>query len=219
MINGVRLLPFPTIEFQRTETTPVMSPGQGEAFLNLFVRSLAETKGKYSSAPSVLPLGDHLETPRAGDAGVDSVLRFVLKQEGSAYVHRDGKESSKYGVLQGTAARYGYGGDVRSMTQADAEAVYRKMWEESGAASLPPDLALVHFDTFVNSPSAARKILKTSAGNVDTYLNLRSRRYLRLSQLKPERYARYVKGWMNRIENLRHVVAENRKNTSTPAFG
>src|SRR5208283_1958475 len=98
-----------------------------------------------------------------------------------------------------TANRYGYMGSVKDMSRADAEAIYKKMWEESGAQNLPPGLALVHFDTYVNSPAAAKKMLRASGGDVNTYLRLRSQRYTRLSELKPERYAKYMKGWMKRV--------------------
>jgi lysozyme family protein len=136
-------------------------------------------------------------------------LRFVLEHEGSDYVASDaGKESSKYGILQATAARCGYKGDVRHMSRAEAEAIYRKIWDESGSRNLPAGLALVHFDTYMNSPQAAKKMLQSSGGDTDTYLRLRTQRYARLSQLKPARYAQYMKGWMKRIHDLRTVVAQ-----------
>jgi lysozyme family protein len=145
-------------------------------------------------------VGPHAATPEA--------LRFVLEHEGSGYVANDaGKESSKYGILQATAARYGYNGDMRSMSRTQAEAIYRKIWDESGSRNLPAGLALVHFDTYMNSPQAAKKMLQASGGDTDTYLRLRTQRYTRLCQLKPARYAQYMKGWMRRIHDLRAAAA------------
>ena len=62
----------------------------------------------------------------------------------------------------------------------------------------------------MNSPGAAKKLLEKSGGNIDTYLQLREKRYKRLAELRPERYGKYLKGWTNRINNLRATVNEHR---------
>ena len=144
------------------------------------------------------------------------VIRFILKQEGSAYVSRDGgKESSKFGILQSTARGYGFQGNIKDLTRPEAEAIYEKMWRESGAQNLPRELAIVHFDTYINSPAAARKMLKACGGDTESYLNLRVQRYVRLAERRPQRYAKYVKGWMNRVEHLRTMVAQYDNASST----
>jgi hypothetical protein len=200
------------------ESRQAIPPGQATQFLNLLVR-MVSSAGKEAphlaarpdpaSLASSMPDFPLLETAtRGGDLKKDAI-RFVLQQEGSGYVSRDGGgESSKYGILQGTAARYGYAGNVKNMSRQEAEAIYEKLWDESGAQALPRNLALVHFDTYVNSPAAAKKILKSSGGSPAAYLELRSQRYRRLSGLKPERYEKYMDGWMNRIQNLKCLVAE-----------
>ncbi|MFO0753772.1 MAG: glycosyl hydrolase 108 family protein [Thermodesulfovibrionales bacterium] len=135
-------------------------------------------------------------------------LEVVLAHEGSAYVQRDGgSESSRFGILQSTARHYGYGGDIRDLTREGAEAIYRKIWDRSGAASLPSPLSVVHFDTYVNSPAAARKLLEKSGGDAEVYLGMRAKRYRRLAALRPQRYGRYLKGWLNRIASLRELTA------------
>ncbi len=70
------------------------------------------------------------------------------------------RESSRFGILQSTAKEYGYKGNIRNITRADAEAIYKKIWDKSGAASLSYPLSLVHFDTYVNSPAAASKAVE-----------------------------------------------------------
>jgi len=140
-------------------------------------------------------------------------LKFVLEKEGSKLVREDGgPESSRYGILQSTAAYYGYKGNVRNLSKADVEAIYRKVWEKSGAASLPFPLSTVHFDSYVNNPAAAEKFLVKSQGNIETYLRLREQRYTRLAEVKPEQYGKYLKGWKNRIQGLRSMVADYRQN-------
>jgi len=144
----------------------------------------------------------------AGETSMRDAFRFVFEHEGSGYVASDaGKESSRYGILQATAVRYGYEGDVRNMSKTQAEAIYQKIWQDSGARDLPPGLALVHFDTYINSPQTARKLLQSSHGDLNAYLGLRARRYARLSALKPRRYAQYMKGWMKRIQDLSMAAA------------
>jgi lysozyme family protein len=172
-----------------SSTARVTDPGLGRS-------------GSGSGAKGSVAFDPHGEAPR-------EAFRFVLEHEGSGYVASDaGKESSKYGILQATATRYGYNGDVRHLSQTEAEAIYRKIWDESGSRNLPAGLALVHFDTYMNSPQAAKKMLHASGGDTDTYLRLRTQRYTRLSQLKPAIYARYMKGWMKRIHDLRTVTAQ-----------
>lgn len=168
---------------------------------------------KNSAAPAVICQSLLIEKPAASSipAPVDSfkeILKVVLKHEGSAYVKRDGFESSKMGILQSTANEFGYKGDIKDLTRADAEAIYKKIWNRSGAAKLPYPLSLVHFDTYVNSPAAARKILKKSEGSVDAYLEMRGQRFQRLAQRRPARFARYLKGWMARVNHLKQITTE-----------
>ncbi len=148
--------------------------------------------------------------------GFKKVLAVVLQHEGTKYVNRDGgEEPSKFGILQATARKYGYEGNVKNLSIIDAQSIYSRMWEESGASGLPYPLSLVHFDTYVNSPAAARKLLAKSGGNVDLYLKQRGQRYARLAQLRPERFAKYLKGWMNRVKSLQAITTEYRKAVNT----
>jgi lysozyme family protein len=149
--------------------------------------------------------------PSGGPAGSDfkSIMKVVMKHEGTAYVRKDGgKGSSRMGILQSTAKQYGYTGDIKHITKAQAETIYKKIWDKSGAANLPYPLSVIHFDTYVNSPAAARKILKQSGGNVDTYLQMREQRYVKLASVRPQMYSKYLKGWINRVNDLKVVAAE-----------
>jgi lysozyme family protein len=145
----------------------------------------------------------------SAEAAFTDIVKIVMKHEGAAYVSMDGgKEASKMGILQSTAGEYGYRGDIRNISRAEAEVIYKKIWDKSGAANLPYPLSVVHFDTYVNSPSAARKILKISGGDIDTYLKMREDRFIRLASVRPERYGKYLNGWINRVNSLRSVVKE-----------
>ena len=146
------------------------------------------------------------------NSGFNDIPKVVMKHEGTAYVRMDGgREPSKMGILQSTARKYGYTGDIKDITKAQAEEIYKKIWDKSGAATLPYPLSAIHFDTFVNSPSAARKILKHSSGNIDAYLQMREQRYIQLASVRPQIYGKYLNGWMNRVNDLRRVAAEYAK--------
>jgi lysozyme family protein len=218
MICRVPFVTMPLPDLDRREKTQGFSNNQQTNFFNILVKAIGKPDTKTSATLSEISLPSKtisLTNPLPAELTTRplsrrDMIRFVMTQEGSKFIAKDGgNESSKYGILQTTAERYGYQGTVKNMSREDAENIYEKIWQESGARNLKPDLALVHFDTFVNSPSAANKILKACDGNVDDYLTKRSQRYNRLSSIRPERYGKYLKGWMNRIENLRSMVAEN----------
>lgn len=197
-----------------TGNKPGNSPTE---FAQLLKAEIVQQKDLKSSAAVAIkgnPLLIEKPAVASAPAPADSfkeILKVVLKHEGSAYVKRDGFESSKMGILQSTANEFWYKGDIKDLTRADAEAIYKKIWDRSGAAKLPYPLSLVHFDTYVNSPAAARKILKKSEGNVDAYLEMRGQRFQRLAQRRPERFGRYLKGWMARVNHLRQITTEYAK--------
>ncbi|HIJ60988.1 MAG TPA: hypothetical protein HPP56_10335 [Nitrospirae bacterium] len=137
------------------------------------------------------------------------IIQIVFKHEGKSLVKDDGgRESSKFGILASTAKQFGFEGELSQMNKADAEKIYKKLWDKSGAGNLPYPLSLIHFDTYVNSPSAAKRLLEKSQGDIYNYLDMREQRYKRLAELRPERFSKYLKGWTNRINNLRAIASE-----------
>lgn len=88
----------------------------------------ALTKNLHRS-PSVLPLNNEISET---DAKFNDALQFVMEKEGSKTVREDGgRETSRYGILQSTAREYGYKGNIKDISRADVEAIYRKLWEKS----------------------------------------------------------------------------------------
>ncbi|HAK89764.1 MAG TPA: hypothetical protein DHV16_03340 [Nitrospiraceae bacterium] len=186
----------------------------GETFDKMLFSSLAPIKPEETTVTGIVDriINQNIqaEARKPADA-FDGIIKVVFKHEGHRLVKNDGgKGASRFGILESTARQYGYKGDIKNISQAEVEGIYRKMWEKSGAASLPYPLSLVHFDTYVNSPGAAKKLLEKSGGDIDTYLQLREKRYRRLAELRPERYGKYLKGWTNRINSLRASVNEHR---------
>jgi hypothetical protein len=185
------------------------------AFEHLFSKSLQEIETKKPPMQeNILELD--LSMPVDEEAKFKKCLAFVLEKEGSKLVLEDGgsKESSKLGILQSTARASGYKGNIKNITLGQAEKIYRRIWEQSGASSLPFPLAVVHFDSYVNSPASSRKFLEKSKGDITSYLRLREQRYVRLASAKPDVYGKYLQGWKNRIKSLQNVVAAHvRANT------
>jgi hypothetical protein len=171
---------------------------------------------KKNAVVAAMPVFDPLKNLELDDeAKFKEGLKTVLKHEGSRLVREDGgNESSKYGIIESTAKAYGYKGNIKNLTKADAETIYRMIWDKSGAGSMPHPLSVVHFDTYVNSPSTARKLLQQSKGSTDTYLKLRLQRYSRIAHLRPEKYGKYLNGWVNRVNNLK-AIASNYSNSYT----
>lgn len=142
---------------------------------------------------------------------------FVLKQEGDRFVQRDGikNESSKYGILQSTAKEFGYKGDIKHMTKEQAKIIYKKIWDKSGAGNLSYPLSIVYFDTYVNSPTMAKKLLEKSGGDIVKFLDMREQRYIRLSKIRPDIFGVYLKGWKKRVDNLRAMIIDYGKSHGT----
>jgi lysozyme family protein len=181
-------------------------------FEHLFSKSLQGIEAKNPlTQKNILELDPSL--PVDEEAKFKKCLAFVLEKEGKKLVLEDGgsKESSKLGILQSTARASGYKGNIKNITLDQAEKVYKKIWEQSGAASLPFPLAVVHFDSYVNSPASSKKFLEKSKGDITTYLKLREQRYVKLASAKPEVYGKYLQGWKNRIKSLQSIVTAHAK--------
>lgn len=183
---------------------------QPSGFENVLLQLMNGRSTDHSQAKSPVEIGQAAGPDE--ETRFRKCLEFVLQKEGNRLVKEDGERgASRYGVLQSTARAFGYQGSIKNITRDQVEAIYRKIWDKSGAGSLPYPLCVVHFDTYVNSPAAAQKILQRSGGEINTYLDMRQRRYVKLAAGKPQVYAKYLKGWINRINSLRTVVAQHEK--------
>ena len=185
--------------------------------LNKNIEKLQKTPNDKNTALNQLSPSYTLNTTVNTKDRFEEALNFVLKHEGKHLVHRDGAsgESSMYGILQSTANENGYKGNIKDITVEDVKAIYRKIWEKSGASSLPPALSVVHFDTYVNNPAMAKKLLNRSKGDINIYLKMREQQYVNLAEKRPEVFKRYLKGWKTRVDNLRTMIAgiEDKKTT------
>lgn len=182
---------------------------------------IKEISNKPLSVP--YPVIERADTPPQDNASkFKEIFKVVIRHEGKGFVKEDGaRGASKYGILETTARAYGYKGSIKNLTLTEAEAIYRKIWDKSGSAALSYPMSLVHFDSYVNSPNAAKKFLEKSDGDIDSYIKLREQRYKRLASARPQLYAKYLKGWMNRITGLKGIVtdyalAQNKQDITVP---
>jgi len=138
----------------------------------------------------------------------DRCLKFVLQYEGG--FSDDPKDPGNWtgghpgkGILKGT--KYGIAAntfpnlDIRNLTIQQAGDIYkRRYWTPNGCDDLPPALALVVFDSAVNSGSGrAQEWLKRSGGDVSAFVGLRLE-FLTGLDIWPE----YSRGWSRRLAAL-----------------
>ena len=109
-------------------------------------------------------------------------LHFVMSQEGKSDESMDMALAMGRGVQDNAVAEFQRrGGPARPPRTASYNAqrdyytaLYRDIWDHSGAADMPADLALVHFDAHVkDGPTAARQLLARSQGVPMRYIGLR----------------------------------------------
>ena len=94
--------------------------------------------------------------------------------------------------------------NMKTLTRDGARAIYhRDFWQPMDCDNLPPALALVVFDTAVNSGKGrARELLTTNPADWRTYL---ADRLLFMASL--DTWPTFGKGWARRIANLSKQAA------------
>jgi lysozyme family protein len=128
---------------------------------------------------------------------------FVLAREGG-YVHDpvDAGGETNFGISKRAYPDL----DIKSLTRADAEVIYRRdYWVPAKCDQLPWPLALCHFDAAVNhGVGQATRFLAKSNGQWKSYLAERRAFYERLIARKPSQ-EKFRKGWMRRLDHLEAV--------------
>jgi lysozyme family protein len=86
---------------------------------------------------------------------IDELIDDVIEREGGYVNHpADRGGPTRWGVTQAVARRQGYVGDMRTLPQSDAAAIYKRLyWDTPGFDSIAdhaPKLAAELFDTGIN---------------------------------------------------------------------
>jgi lysozyme family protein len=135
------------------------------------------------------------------------VIPFLWEWEGTTFENDpdDPGGATKYGIDQRSHPTV----KIRDLTEEQAIEIYWSEWLKDGCDHLPQPLNWVFFDTAVNlGIGRANEFLKKSNGDINKYIDLRIAKYKSIGQNNP-RSAKYVKGWVNRAEDLRNQVQRN----------
>lgn len=106
--------------------------------------------------------------------------------------------------------------DILNMTREKAAVIYRQeYWNPIGAGELPWPLNVAVFDAAVNMgvPRALKfleRALKANKGpkeRAQIVCNVRRAYYAHLVYKRPK-WAKYIKGWLNRVSSLERLIAQ-----------
>jgi lysozyme family protein len=138
-------------------------------------------------------------------------MPFILKWEteynkdGSARTEHDPDDpggTTKYGIDQ----RSHPGVDIENLTKDGALQIYFSEWTEEGCEDMAPKLGEVYFNACVNAGTGrADKLMAESNGVAAAFLDAQASFYRRLADQRP-RMAKYMKGWLNRVNDLRKFL-------------
>jgi len=131
-------------------------------------------------------------------------LEFTLKWEG-VYSNdlTDPGGETKWGISKRAYPNE----DILNLTpERAAELYYRDYWLAAGCDRLPLKDAIVTFDTAVNLGVKRTNGLRSNEGG--SLLEARRAYYLDLVQRKPA-LQKYLKGWLNRLNDLKKYVDIN----------
>jgi hypothetical protein len=147
-------------------------------------------------------------------------MDFVFEKEGR-FVHDkdDPGGATNYGVTLGALIDAGIDidgdgdidvDDIKKLTPEVAMHIYKnKYWDGIDASDLDWPLAIAAFDTAVNcGVSRTKRWLQQTMDRGEDHLyllNLRNIHYLTIIQKNPV-LAKYKKGWMNRVNDLKKLI-------------
>lgn len=132
-----------------------------------------------------------------------SVIDYVINKHEGGYVADDaGKGPTKYGIngqANGLSPK-----QVENLTLDQAREIYRKnYWNKIDGDNLDPSIRAMAFDTAVNQGvGVANKLIEQSGGDITKFAQLRREEYAALVRKNPEKYGKYEKGWMNRVDDF-----------------
>ena len=157
------------------------------------------------SAPNQTPL---LIEKNEVDSPFDIAFRFVLKHEGGYLSADDAAKLGDFGgeTKFGICKRFHPEINVRDLTLMQAKEIYyRDYWLGSGCINLPDTLAVVHFDTCINTGAAAAQgiLLHSRSTGYAHYCQLRREYYQEIGKRQPQ----FLDGWLRRVNEVEKLAA------------
>ena len=138
-------------------------------------------------------------------------IPFIFKWEteyskdGSVRTEHDPDDpggTTRYGIDQ----RSHPGVDVEHLTKDEATGIYYEEWAHAGSEDMQPKVGEVYFNACVNTGKGrADKLIAQSKGDPKFFLDAQEDFYRNLADSKP-RMQKYLKGWLNRVNDLRRFL-------------
>lgn len=140
-------------------------------------------------------------------------LKYTLQFEGGYVSDPDdrGSETNK-GITKAVYDEYRTKNSlpiqsVKNISDKEVQDIYYKQyWMVAGCDKLSDKLAIVVFDMAVNSGTNRAKRYLTLTQDPNKYLDLRADFFKKIVQNNPSQQ-KFLKGWLNRVENLRKIIA------------
>lgn len=126
-------------------------------------------------------------------------------------------EGSRFGVVPSAHP----GVDVANLTKEGAADIYRnEYWNPIGADKMSPQLAPIAADTAYHlGVRNTKPLLEQAGGDPNKLLDLRQQYYNDLVSSKPDKYGPSLKGWTNRVNQLRATLSPAAAPAAAPAGG
>ncbi len=130
-------------------------------------------------------------------------LQFTLKWEGGYVNHpNDPGGETKWGI----AKRYHPDLDIRNLTAEQAASIYaNEYWDAAGCDEVPFPYCVAVFDAAVRCGVSRAKGWRKEAATAKDFIYLNQQYYYKRCEEKPSQKV-FLKGWLNRLNDLRKFV-------------
>lgn len=141
-------------------------------------------------------------------------LPFIFKWEteynrdGSVRTEHDPDDpggTTKFGIDQRSHPDI----DIENLSLVAATEIYSDEWDRASCEAMAPKLGEVYFNAWVNTgPGRADKLFAVANGDPTAFIDAQAAFYSRLAAARPSSQ-KYLKGWLNRLNDLRHYLGLN----------
>jgi murein DD-endopeptidase MepM/ murein hydrolase activator NlpD len=132
-------------------------------------------------------------------------MQFSMRWEGG--YSNDAKDrggETKYGISKNAYPHE----DIKKLTLSKAVDIYKKdYWDKLNLDVYKPKAAIVLMDIAMNHGIGRAKQWISLAGDADALLNRRVQFYHKIVQKDPTQ-AKFLKGWLNRVNSLRNFISD-----------
>ncbi len=135
----------------------------------------------------------------------ERAIEYILDWEGGSRLVRDTGGLTRYGISQRAFPNV----DIAGLTRAGAIRLYRThYWDRLDCDSLPDEMRLAVFDCAVNQGVGTARRFLARASSLEEFMVLRRSHYISLAEGNPAKYAKYLKGWLNRMRAVERASRE-----------